>query len=133
MAKVSRYQDLVAWQKAYSLTLAVYRESQRFPPEERFGLQQQMRRAAVSIPSNIAEGFGRHTTADYLRFLDMARGSAYELETQIQLAHNLGYMRQEAIKSEIGDVERLLNALVRSLRRRQTTSLGPEPLGPEPR
>lgn len=119
MAKVNRYEDLIAWQKAYALVLTVYRVSGRFPTEERFGLTQQVRRAAVSIPSNIAEGFGRQATQDYLRFLDMARGSAHEVQTQLRIAFDLGYVSGDADALEdVAEVIRLLNGLIKSLRSR---------------
>ncbi len=83
------YKDLIAWQNGMDLVVAVYRVSARFPPEERFGLTSQVRRAAVSIPSNIAEGYSRPGRADYQRFLDIARGSANETETQLIAASRL--------------------------------------------
>ena len=117
MAKIRRYEDLIAWQKAYELLLSVYRLSKGFPTEERYGLTQQMRRAAVSIPSNIAEGFGRHTRADYLRFLDIARGSTYELQTQTRIAADLGWLAHNHEAHQlVAEVERVLNGLIRSLR-----------------
>lgn len=87
---IESYRDLEAWKHAIRLTRLVYRVSNGFPADERFGLTSQVRRAAVSIPSNIAEGWGRGTTTDYARFLRMAHGSLYEVETQCILAHELG-------------------------------------------
>ena len=117
MAKVSRYEDLIAWQKAYALVLAVYRVTERFPSEERFALVAQLRRAAVSIPSNIAEGFGRQTRSDFLRFLDMARGSAYEVQTQLRLAFDLNFASPESqVLEDVAEVIRVLNGLISSLR-----------------
>ena len=120
MARIRRYEDLVAWQKAYGLVLAIYRVTKQFPADERFGLTQQIRRAAVSIPSNIAEGFGRHSKADYLRFLDMAHGSTYEVQTQMRLATDLNYFddAKMSILEQIAEVERILNGLIQSLRRK---------------
>lgn len=120
MARINRYEDLVAWQKAYALVLEIYRITVGFPTGERFGLTQQVRRAAVSIPSNIAEGFGRHSRADYLRFLDMARGSTYEVQTQMRLAVDLGYFNDSETNmlDRIAEVERILNGLIQSLRRK---------------
>ncbi|MEX0746337.1 MAG: four helix bundle protein [Phycisphaeraceae bacterium] len=122
MAQINRYEDLVAWQRAYTLVLDVYRVTRGFPADERFGLVQQVRRAAVSIPSNIAEGFGRHSRPDYLRFLDMARGSTYEVQTQMRLATDLGYFDDEDanILDRIAEVERILNGLIQALRRKGT-------------
>lgn len=120
MAKIERYEDLIAWQKAYALVLRVYGLTRSFPADERYGLTSQLRRAAVSIPSNIAEGFGRYTRPDYLRFLDMARGSTYELQTQLRLAQDLGYLADPSIHDEIAELERILNGLIRSLRNKET-------------
>ena len=92
------------------------------PKSEVYGLTSQMRRAALSIPCNIAEGYGRKTTADYMRFLYMSYGSTCELETQILLSGDLGYLDQESLsvlQMEIGDVERMLKALVKSLETRK--------------
>ena len=93
---VRSYRDLVAWQRARDLVREVYLLTAKFPVGERFGLVSQMDRAAVSVPSNIAEGYGRATTQDYLHFLRIARGSAYELETQLVLAEDLGLCAQAA-------------------------------------
>lgn len=123
VAKVKRYEDLVVWQKSYELVLLIYTRTQVFPADERFGLTQQMRRAAVSIVSNIAEGFGRRTTADFLRFLDMSRGSVNELETQARIAIGLKYLEpDQQLQQLIGDVERLLAGLIRSLEQKQQNS-----------
>ena len=92
---VKSYRDLVAWQRARELVRETYLLTAAFPVGERFGLVSQMNRAAVSIPSNIAEGYGRATTQDYLHFLRIARGSAYELETQLVLAQDLGLCTEE--------------------------------------
>jgi len=120
------FQQLIAWQKAYELVLGVYRASQRFPADERFGLTQQMRRAAVSIPANVAEGWGRGSRTDYVRFLDMARGSAYELQTQLWIASDLGYLDKEHdVLTALDEVERLLNGLIRSLRVQTANCLQP--------
>jgi four helix bundle protein len=117
VAKIQTYRELIAWQKSYRLVLMVYRLSQHFPKEERFGLTQQIRRAAISVPSNIAEGWGRSSRMDYIRFLDMARGSIYELQTQMLLAGDLGFCRSDdEVHALICEVERLINALMRALR-----------------
>lgn len=111
------FRELVAWRKAYDLALLMYRVTASFPKEERFGLTQQIRRAAVSVPSNIAEGWGRGTTVDYLRFLGLARGSLYETQTQTWIASDLNYVDDsEEIHERINEVGRLLNALIRSLK-----------------
>ena len=116
MAKIEKYEDLIAWQKAYALVLRVYAITKKFPDNERFGMTSQMRRAAVSIPSNIAEGFGRYSRADYLRFLDIALGSTYELETQLRLAHDLNYCQDREALDLLAELTRILTGLIRSLR-----------------
>ena len=122
MAKVQRYEDLIAWQKSYQLVLDVYAATSGFPADERFGLTSQIRRAAVSIPSNIAEGFGRQTRGDFLRFLDMARGSAHEVETQLRLAKDLNFLTQPDILEQVAEVQRILNGLIASLRRKSSNT-----------
>jgi four helix bundle protein len=98
------------------MVLRVYDITKSFPAEERFGLSAQMRRCAVSIPSNIAEGFGRHGLSDYLRFMDIALGSTYELQTQLRLAKDLNLIQDSTIPNDIAECERILNGLIRSLR-----------------
>ena len=118
--EVRSFRDLVAWQKGIELCKCVYATSARFPDAERFGLTAQMRRAAISVPSNIAEGYGRRRTGDYVRFLDIARGSLYEVQTQLVLADELGMASSENIKPgvELADeVARVLFGLVRSVTR----------------
>lgn len=117
---VKSYNDLIVWQKAMDLAESVYRASRTFPREELFGLTGQLRRAAVSVPSNIAEGQGRATTRDFLHFLAVARGSLNELETQLLLAHRLGYIDDEQWSTLVNladEVGRLLRGLVHSLSR----------------
>ncbi len=96
---LKNYRDLKVWQKSYGLCLDLYRITKKFPKEERYGLTSQIRRSAVSIPSNIAEGYGRQTTADYLRSLYIAYGSVYELETQVLLSGDLNYVNKENLKA----------------------------------
>lgn len=93
MGKVISYKDLVAYQKSYQLVIDVYRISKAFPSEELYGLTNQIRRCSVSIPSNIAEGYMRGTR-EYLHFLKIALGFAAELETQLSLCHDLGYLQK---------------------------------------
>ena len=115
---VRHYQELIAWQRAMDLTVSIYQLTKRFPREESYALTSQLRRSAVSVPSNIAEGQGRGTTADFVRFLGIAQGSLQEAETQILIGQRLGYVSQEEIlpvvdmSAETGSV---LNGLVRSL------------------
>jgi four helix bundle protein len=109
------YRNLIAWQKAKRLALDVYRCTRKFPRDEIYGLTSQMRRAAVSVPSNIAEGKGRHSHKDLVHFLYHARGSLLELETQISIARDLEYIDQpafEILESETEEVGRILNGLI---------------------
>jgi four helix bundle protein len=108
---------LMAFHLADELAVQVYRETAAFPTEERFGLARQLRRSAVSVVSNIVEGCGRHTEADFLHFLDMAHGSARELEYQLSLAFRLSYLPEPSgLPRSAIEVSKTLNALVRSLR-----------------
>lgn len=113
---VKRYEELVVWQKAMLLAKKVYCVQKQLPKEEIYGLGDQIRRAVVSIPSNIAEGFGRDTDKKFKHFLSIARGSLFETKTQLQLAENLGYWTIDsemlALFDEIG---KLINGLSRSL------------------
>lgn len=116
MSDVQSFRDLLAWQKSMGLAKQVYAWTGDFPTDERFGIVQQMRRAVVSVPSNIAEGYARGTTLDYLRCLRIARGSIAELDTQIELSEDLRFaaMNQE-VHDRLADSTRLLQALIRSL------------------
>ncbi|HET8774945.1 MAG TPA: four helix bundle protein [Thermoanaerobaculia bacterium] len=112
----SNYRDLVVWQKARIFAVEVYRVTQRFPRAEMFGLTQQMRRAAISVASNIAEGHGRRSSKDILHFLRIARGSLFEIETQLIIATDLAYIQprhSETVTQQLLDVVRLLNGLIR--------------------
>ena len=123
---LKNYRDLKVWQKSYRLCLALYRITKIFPKEERYGLTSQIRRSAVSIPSNIAEGYGRKTTADYLRSLYIAYGSVCELETQVLLSGDLNYVNKEnlkALKDDTEEVERMLKALIESLENKRLNPL----------
>ena len=115
---VRNYRDLVVWQRAMDLVEIVYKATASFPKEELFGLTGQLRRAAVSIPSNIAEGQGRQSDREFHRFLRISHGSLREAETQILIATRLGYINEES-KSRLLDcsaeVGRLTNGLLRTL------------------
>jgi|SRR5215510_11470073 len=118
--KVKNYQELLAWQRAMDLVEEVYKASQSFPRDEIYGLKSQIRRAAVSVPSNIAEGQGRRTTADFLKHLSIAYGSLREVETQALIGFRLAYLSQETVDqlmNRAGEVGRLLNGLMSSLSR----------------
>jgi four helix bundle protein len=112
------YKDLKVWQKSYKLCLDIYKLTKGFPKEELYSLTSQIRRSAISVPSNIAEGYGRKTTTEYLRSLYIAYGSNCELETQILLTGDLCYCKPEHIKNvqeDVREVERMLKALIKSL------------------
>jgi four helix bundle protein len=112
------HERLEVWRDAMLLVEAIYRISNRFPDAERFGLTQQIRRAAISVPSNIAEGAARRSTMEYLRFLSIARGSLAELDTQLQIAERLDFIQSTAQTRELADrTFARLNALIRSLDR----------------
>jgi four helix bundle protein len=116
--KAQNYKDLVVWQKGITLAKAIYQLTARFPSEEKFGLVAQMRRAAVSIPSNIAEGQARHTTGEFIQFISHAEGSTAELETQLILGVELGFTVKEKTTNEfilLDDIRRMLNGLRRKL------------------
>ena len=118
---IRRYTELIVWQKAMGLVGLVYGISRSLPSEERFGITQQLRRAAVSIPSNIAEGHGRMTNGDFVRFLAIARGSLLETETQLQLCVNLKYLKAPAIEGAMGladEVSRMLAVMIRTMGRK---------------
>jgi four helix bundle protein len=118
---VRSYRDLIAWQKAIELVTEIYRATEGFPDSEPFGLTSQLRRAAVSVPSNVAEGQGRQSTGEFKQFLGHARGSLLEVETQIFIAGNLGYLSREQSASLIKrteEVGRILNGLLNSLKGR---------------
>jgi len=118
-ANITRsYKDFVVWQKGIALAKLVYQLTKNFPSEEKFGLVAQMRRAAVSIPSNIAEGQARHTTGEFIQFISHAEGSVAELDTQLILSIELKFCRDvgaEAAFELIAELRRMLNALRRKL------------------
>ena len=112
------YKDVIAWQRSMELTVAVYQLTAGFPSEERFGLTNQLRRASVSVPSNIAEGYGRNTTGEYKQFLGVARGSTMEIQTQLLIAKELGFgeaKRWQAADALAQEVSKILVGLMRSL------------------
>src|ERR1043166_216815 len=116
--KPQNYKDLVVWQKGISLAKAIYQLTTKFPQEEKFGLVSQMRRAAVSIPSNIAEGQARHTTGELIQFISHAEGSTAELETQLILSIELGFADADPTTPAfilLDDLRRMLNGLRRKL------------------
>jgi len=114
------YRDLVVWDKAMELVMEIYRLTQTFPKEESFGLMTQLRRSAVSIPSNIAEGQGRLSRGEFRVFLGNARGSLSELETQILIARKLDYLKESeanGLMERAAEVGRTLNGLIGSMKK----------------
>jgi four helix bundle protein len=115
---VASYQDLLVWQRSMDLVETVYRLTARFPPAEQWGLVSQMRRAAISVPSNIAEGYGRQATGEYRHHVSIGRGSLLELGTQILLAIRLKYLQPgdaDPVLKEIDELSRMLATLVSKL------------------
>ena len=113
------YKDLIVWQRAMDLTTEIYRLTKNLPRDELYGLTNQLRRAAVSIPSNIAEGNGRASTGDYVRFLIIARGSTAEVETQLLICVRLEYFAQEDIEPALklcDETGRMLTSMMKKLR-----------------
>ena len=111
----SKYKDLKVWMKSIELVSEIYDLVKLLPREERYGLSDQMRRAAVSIPSNIAEGHGRHTDKEFIKFLSISRGSLFELETQLEICRRLNYVdasRLSGVGERITEISKMLNSLI---------------------
>jgi len=119
---VRRYTDLIAWQKAMDLVEGVYRLTKQFPKEELYGLVSQMRRSAVSIPSNIAEGHCRNGRREYVHHLSIALGSLGELETQVLIAQRLGYPEDDRLLALASETGRLVVGLMHSLEKHAAAS-----------
>lgn len=120
MLALRTFKDLSAWQKAYQLCLKIYKITQLFPKDEQYGLCSQIKRSAVSIPSNIAEGYTRHQTLEYIRFLYIAYASLAELETQLMLAKDLNYLDTATYNEASnlrGEVQRIMYGLIKSLKK----------------
>jgi four helix bundle protein len=142
MATIRSHRDLNVWQESVALVEKCYRTTSLFPRDERFGLSQQLQRAAVSVPANIAEGQGRDHLREYLHHLSIAYGSLMEVDAHIEVAWRVGFIddaNKQELLDQIGLVGRLLNGLQRSLRKCESThqnqvaSLGPFDLTPDPR
>jgi len=113
------FKELVVWQKSKQFAVQIYKATAAFPRLEQFGLTSQIRRSAVSVPANIAEGWGRGSTREYIQFLFVARGSLMELETHLTICHDLGYLKEEQVKKmqqEIEGIGQMLNRLIQALR-----------------
>ncbi|HET7710909.1 MAG TPA: four helix bundle protein [Thermoanaerobaculia bacterium] len=118
------YEQLIDWQRGIALVKQLYLLTDRFPTEEKFGLTAQIRRAAVSVPSNIAEGQARHTTREFIRFVSNAEGSIAELDTQLRIAAELDYCTKDdvaPIVEELTQLRKMLNALRRGLANKTST------------
>jgi len=115
---IKTYRDLIVWQKSMTFVTEIYKATKTLPKEEQFGLISQTRRCAVSVPSNIAEGYGRKSKRDYVRFLLVAMGSLFELQTQLQISLNLEEVRKQQydfLFESSREVERMLSALINKL------------------
>lgn len=120
MNTIKTFEDLTAWQKAHALTLLVYKLSHSFPIEELYSLTSQIRRSAVSIPSNIAEGFNRFGQADKIRFYNIAQASTEETRYQLILAHDLGYADTKNQQSKALEVKKIIGGLIKSIKLKQS-------------
>ena len=116
---IRSFKDLIVWQRSMDFAVTIYGITQKLPPSEQFGLTSQLRRAAVSIPSNIAEGYGRQSTGNYRQFLSISRGSLMEIETQIEICQRLKYLAQsdsENIFKEITEISKMLTSLISKIK-----------------
>lgn len=113
------YRDLLVWQKSMTFVTNIYQVIKTFPKEEIYGLTSQIRRCAISIPSNIAEGYGRNSTNDYIRFLQISMGSIFEIQTQLEIAKNLDYLNKSKFQEAYDmsrEIERMLSSLIHKLK-----------------
>ncbi len=120
---MKNYKELEIWKKSVGLALATYKVTNAFPSDERFGLTSQIRRAATSVPANIAEGWGRGTTKEYIQFLLIARGSLMEAETHVIISRGLAFLTElqsADLQNQIQEIGRMLNGLIQSLRKPRT-------------
>lgn len=115
---IKTFRDLMVWRKSMALVTQVYEATKSFSKDELYGITSQIRRCAVSIPSNIAEGYGRKSTKDYVRFLEIALGSLYELQTQLEISVNLKYITElkfQQINDNSREIERMLSSLIKKV------------------
>ena len=110
------YRELTVWQKSMNMVRNIYSATYTFPKEEMYGLTSQIRRTAVSVPSNIAEGYGRNSTKEYISFLHIARGSNCELQTQLLICKRLGYIIDDKIINLTEEITRMLNSMISKLK-----------------
>ncbi|WP_029272782.1 four helix bundle protein [Flavobacterium sp. KJJ] len=116
---MSHFRKILVWQKSITLVTKIYKATSTFPKEEMFGLTSQIRRSSVSIPSNIAEGSGRESNKDFLRFLYISLGSIFEMQTQLEIAKNIIYIKEEEFNllyEDSREIERMLASLIRKLK-----------------
>jgi four helix bundle protein len=114
------YREILVWQKAMDFVTIIYKRTRHFPNEELYGLTNQIRRSAISIPSNIAEGFGRRSSPDFKRFLQISMGSPFEVQTQLEIAKNLEYIEENVFNElfqESREIERMLTAFIESIKK----------------
>ena len=119
MATINSYRDLLIWQKSMTLVTEIYKITSSFPKEEIYGITSQIRRSSVSVPSNIAEGYGRNSTGDYKRFLHISLGSLYELQTQIEICFRLQYLKNESflsLQAQTNELERMMNSMISKIK-----------------
>jgi len=120
--KLKTFRDLLVWQKSMVLVTDIYALTKSFPVDETYGLASQMRRCSVSIPSNIAEGYGRNSNNEFIRFLHIATGSLYELQTQIEISLNLNYLDKNTFENLCGptrELEKMINSFTKKIIEKQ--------------
>lgn len=116
--KMKNYRDLIVWQKSIQFVTEIYKSTRKFPKEEQYGLTSQINRAAISIPSNIAEGYGRRSTNDYIRFLQISMGSVYEIQTQLEISKNIEILSADEylqIHENSREIERMLSSMINKI------------------
>ncbi len=118
MSEIQSYRDLEVWKKSMDLAVAVYNLTSGFPQAESYGLTSQLRRAVVSIPSNIAEGSSRNSTKELIQFLNISNGSLSEIETQLELSMKLNYITENTLQPQINHIRSMIFGLIKSLRRK---------------
>lgn len=119
--KIKTYRDLIVWQKSVAFVTSFYTTTKLFPQEEKFGIVSQLNRASVSIPSNIAEGYGRESSKNYLQFLKIARGSLMETETLIEISKNLNFINEltyNSMTNDLNEISKILQGLIKSVQQK---------------
>ena len=124
--EIKSFEDLLVWKKVHNIVLIIYKLLEKFPKEEKYRIIDQLVRAVVSIPTNIAEGFGRYTSKDYVHFLIIARGSVSEVKYLVLLSKDLKYVtftEYDELKKELDDIDKMINGLINSLRKKQSNEI----------